>query len=319
MNQQALLAFLQDQSVDLAKFSEDRSNLTVSGTFVSGAANVRDDSQLRLLFEDSKWRIDFTSHREAFQSLPFPLEDWSYSCTFLQFAPDICFFSSASQGLALAAATIALINKDERVPASSLNPSYLSVFLIADRALSRIRVLFTKSATEILCTFVENVETFTIYTVNHGIYQIAFVLIPYLEVKHDSAGLPPVPCFYPLDLPDRVWSGDNLDGIVQGIRELSQRIRRAESELEVAEETSLEITKQKMLTDIGRLECEIELRKESLAWELNQPNSELLEQVMRTVSPAFTVAGSLDFQQQYSIPGKTAAAQIMKLALAIRQ
>jgi hypothetical protein len=128
-----------------------------------------------------------------------------------------------------------------------------------------------------------------------------------------------VPCLYPLDLPEQVWAHDNLDGIVQGIRELALRIGRAESELDVAEETPLEITKQKILTDIGKLECEIDLHKEALLWELNQPGSELLEQIMRTVAPADQIAAAIDFQQKYSIPGRAAAAQITELATRLRQ
>jgi hypothetical protein len=245
--------------------------------------------------------------------------DWSYSCTFLQFAPDIVFLSSASKTLALIAATFGVINKSDTIPSASLNPTFLTILLIADRAFTRIRTLFTQTSADGLCQFIENSEPFRIYGVSHGIYQISCIIMPYVDVKEDSANLPPVACFYPLDLPERGWSHDNLDGIVQGIRELEQRIQRAESDLDVAEETPLEITKQKILTDIGKLECEIDLRKEALLWELNQPNSELLEQIMRTVSPAYQIAGSLDFQQKYSIPGKAAAAQIMKLATSLRQ
>jgi hypothetical protein len=317
MSDPSLLSFLQDEGVDVNRFSENRSNLSITGTFISSDSNRREDSQLRLIFEDSHWRIDFFSRRETFQTLSFPLTNWSYSCTFLQFEPDILFVSSASISLALVAATIAVINKDDRIPAAALNPGKAGIFLISDRAFTRIRVLYTKDGKE--CPFIENLETFRVYGVSHGIYQISYAVIPYLEIREDSANLPPVPCMYPVDLPECVWEHDNLDGIVQGIRELEKRIQRAESDLDVAEETPLEITKQKILTDIAKLECEIDLRKEALLWELNQPNSELLEQIMRTVSPTYQIAGSIDFQQKYSIPGKVAAAQIMKLATGLRQ
>lgn len=138
-------------------------------------------------------------------------------------------------------------------------------------------------------------------------------MMPYLDVKHETPELPIQPVFHPLDLPDVLYPADNYDGIIQGIRELSERINRAESELEVELETPLEITKQKILTDIGKLECQIDLKKESMMWELNQPDSNLMSQIIKTVAPTAPVSAAVNFRGNYSISGKDAAAQIASM------
>lgn len=314
MNQAAFLGFCKAQGIDISDPTDEVPELSVTGTYVSRGES-KDDIEMRLVrLSSNSWRLEFAEHRAPMRSLPLPISGLVYSCTFLQLPPDIVFFSSRSKALAKITAAISILSREKRVDIGGLQESFMRVAFATDKPLHRLRLLFEEPTPDLSCSFVDHLEPGDIYTCPYGFSFLNFVVIPYVDENHDKTITGEVACFYPLEIPDVLYPADNYDGIIQGIRDLAKRIEQAESDLVVETETPLENTKQKIRTDIGKLEAQIDLKKQNMMWQLNQPNSELLEQVIRTVRPPSRLSAMLDFKQSYSIPGTDAAEQILKIA-----
>lgn len=317
MNQAAFLSFCKAGDIDVSDLTDTVPEFSTTGTLVSRGES-KDDVQMKLIRDTQKWRLDFVHHRATVRSLSLPITGLTYSCTFLQLPPDIVFFSPHSKSLAEFAAAIAVLSREAAIDIGGLEQSFLRIGFYTDKSLSRMRVLFSEPSPDLSCSFVERPEVGQVYSCPFGLNTLHFAFVPYLDEHHDTAITGEVACFYPLDIPDVLYPADNYDGIIQGIRDLAKRIEHAESELVVEAETPLENTKQKIKTDIGKIEAQIELKKQNMMWELNQPNSELLDQVMKTVRPPAPLSTMVDFKGHYSITGTEAAAQVLKIANDVR-
>jgi hypothetical protein len=92
---------------------------------------------------------------------------------------------------------------------------------------------------------------------------------------------------------------------------LSERIHKVQKELQIEDETSLDIVRQKVLIDIRKLECQIDLHKELLEGELNDRKTGLLDQIEHTIAGGFVLDKNIDFQGNYSLSGVEVAKQLM--------
>ena len=306
------ISYLRQKSINLKDYPSSDSNMSITGTLVTDIQS-RNDVKLTIARISSGWELHFSENGEIFRKLPLPPTNWSYHCTFLQIEPDILFFCPRSEHLALVSMTIALASKQTKVPyPTKTDADSLLVSAISDPGNTIIRILTTEPHHFTDIKLVPQQKPFHVYSLSKDNRVYSFAFIPYLNVNQGRS-LPPVPCFYPTTLPEQIYNENNNEAIFQGIRALYKRIDDAQADLDVAAETPLELTKQKVLLDIEKLESQIHLKKQALILSMNKKDNQILEAAMKTISPNQSIANKLDFRSSYTLPGKEVAAQIVRL------
>ncbi|OHT15482.1 hypothetical protein TRFO_02786 [Tritrichomonas foetus] len=306
------ITYLRQKNINLISFPDSDANTSLIGTLVM-ENHSKDDIRLELEFLSDKWNLNFLENEGVIKTLPLPLSKWSYHCTFIQIEPDILFFSNRSEQLVQIAMTIAIASKLTKVPYPTKSEAdSILVATISDQSNSKIKTLYTEPLYVSDMKFVPLQKLLHIYSITKDSKIYSFAFLPYLNANQGKS-LPPPPMFYPSALPDEVFPENSEDAIFQGIRALYKRIDDAQAELDVAAETPLELTKQKMLLDIERLQSQIELKKQALILGMNKKENDILEAAMRTVSPTGVISNRIDFHGSYALPGKDVAAQILKL------
>lgn len=310
------LSYLRQKGISLNAIPDVDSNTSLMGTLVADGFS-QDDIKLTLVYQNNKWFLNFLDENQsAVKSLPLPLSKWSYHCTFIQIEPDILFFSNRSDRLVLIAFTIALASRQTKVPyPTKTETDSLFVAMIMDSSLTKIRPLYTEALYYSDMNFVPGQKPLHLYSITREIYSYSYSFLPFIDTgKDQGSDLPPVPCFFPSSLPELIYPVEQEEAIIQGIRALYKRIDAVQSELAVADETPLELTRQKMLLEIEQLQSQIDLKKQNLILEMNKRQNDILDMAMKTVSTTGKLSNRLEFKGKYSLPGKDVADQIMKIA-----
>jgi hypothetical protein len=211
------------------------------------------------------------------------------------------------------AAAVAFISNATQIESSATERQFLLITLCSDPAFTGIRKIWQEPLVSVECPFLNIPQIGKVSTMSYRAFRIACVILPFLTQKGRTVSLPADSCLYETQLPEKVFSRDNFDGIVQGIRRLSERIQKAQKELQIEDETSLDIVRQKVLIDSRKLECQIDLHKEMLEGELNDQKGVLLDQVRQTIASGFVLDKSVDFHGNYSLSGAEAARQLMSV------
>ena len=240
-----LISYLRQKGINTNTFPDTDSNSSLMGTLVADGFS-QDDVKLSLSFQNNKWMLNFLDENQsAVKSLSLPLPKWSYHCTFIQIEPDILFFSPRSDLLAQIAFTIALASRQTKIPyPTKTDTDSIFVVMISDANFTKIKPLNSEPVFYSDLNLVPNQKPLHIYTISREINTYSFSFIPFIDSAKDQArSLPPVPCFYPSTLPDLVYPVEQEEAITQGIRALYKRIDALQTELDVADETPLELKK----------------------------------------------------------------------------
>ncbi|KAH0794273.1 hypothetical protein GPJ56_001876 [Histomonas meleagridis] len=185
-----------------------------------------------------------------------------------------------------------------------------------DKNLAKISELHS-SDIETEVSFVKELQPLRIYSVTHGLYVISATVIPYFPTTRNESEKQKLACLFPSNLPEAVFPRYDDNALIQGIRALITKIDSSKAILDVDEEAPLELTKQKMMNEIQKMELQIKLKKEDLIYQMNDKQNPLMENIVKTVSISNSISDSINFNGQYSIPGTDVAAQIRKLAAEI--
>lgn len=306
------LTFLSENGVDATHMPETEENLFLFGTLVT-KDSASQDVKVQLLYENGKWKVDILDGSKLIKTLPLPLPDLTYHCTFMQLHADNYIYSSDSKALAAFCATVAWIQKNTSIPSNNAQKDSLFIALMADRNMSKVRLLHSFLTQETGFTFLKNPNPLELYQYNHGLYSYCFCLIPFVGYSPEFSRLPDVPCLYPSVLPEDYFPEDNTDAIPQAIHALGKRIEQSKQKLEVAQETPLELVKQKMQMDVERNEVDIKLQKQKLINTINDQKTGVISRAIKLIAPNIEIANNLDFHRMYSVSGSDISSQILKI------
>ena len=309
MNQ--LIDSLRLQNVSLINFPNDESTASFIGTLVYENIYLQLISLNFSLSDDKKWIISFIDKGKIIKSFQVHELNWRYLFTFIVFNENIYFYSKSSN-LAILSSYISMIQEIDSVPCSNslIDKNNMLIVLMKNKGFTKFGKLFVKDINDIEDNYLKNLKISKKYNATHGIYEIYAFVIPYIftEIKGKKK-----PCFYPSNLPKKAYPDYNDNAIIQGIRALKSKIDSSQAILSVEEETPLELAKQKLIVDTQKLECQIEMKKKDLMFQLNNNQNQFLDNIIKTVSPNKPLSSSINFNGHYEIPSSDVCLQIQKI------